>query len=244
MFSGGLEELFLLKGHRVPENLAQQIDKASAYKAALHVVSREVNPDFAPYDVHEWDVRNRFVDVPFKLLQLKALTVMAADVFDIRWDSEERCWVLPIRSPKGELWGYQFRQKGAHPNTQPEGIAKSQTLFGLSAMRRYRDVMVVESPLDAVRCFSIGIPSVATMGMYVSDTQATLLARNFTRVVIAMDNDEAGDRGARVLGHMLDRRRTYHSRLSYHRLGDAKDPGEVEDNVVLLAAWRDARRLF
>lgn len=243
LFSGGLEDLYLLRGQRVPENLSDQIDKASALKA-LRDVTREVDPGFTPYDVHEWDVRHHYADVPDRLLNLKYLTRMAADVFDVRWDSRERCWVLPIRGPKGDLWGYQFRQKGSHPNTQPEGLAKSETLFGLSAMRRHQAVLVVESPLDSVRCYSVGIPSVATLGAYVTDRQAQLLARHFTKVVIGFDNDRAGLQGAAVLGRMLDRHKTYHLTLDYRRLGDAKDPGEVEDDEALRRAWRDANLLF
>jgi DNA primase len=86
-------------------------------------------------------------------------------------------------------------------------------------------VAVVESPLDVVRLAALDIPAVATYGAYVSKAQVALLIEHFERLVLALDDDEAGrqqtDRLYRPLARLMPVRRvTFYG---------AKDPGDTPD---------------
>jgi hypothetical protein len=154
---------------------------------------------------------------------------------------------MPIRSPAGALWGAQYRRVGS-VMTRPTGIQKSQTLFGLSAISQYDEAVLVESPLDAVRLYGLGIPAVASLGAWVSDDQVQLLARNFGTVYLALDNDKAGRQGASFASQALRRRGAAVIPWSYTGMTDedgrkAKDPGDAADDEMLWAAWQRTRRM-
>ena len=52
-------------------------------------------------------------------------------------------------------------------------------------------IVVVESPLDAARLYSLGYPAMALAGSKTTETQEQLLS-GFDRVIFALDNDTAG----------------------------------------------------
>ena len=86
--------------------------------------------------ISDWSLLNLMADVPDRLLALRHLQRAAVDAYGVRWELERRCWVLPIREPSGALLGAQYRQKG-NVYTDPEGMSKSSTLFGLSCMSQH-----------------------------------------------------------------------------------------------------------
>jgi len=195
----------------------------------------------------EFSLTHLLAAVPDKLLALRQLCRSAVDFFQIRYDRDTREWVLPIRSPGGILWGAQYRRVGS-VLTRPTGIQKSQTLFGLSAIQRYDEAVLVESPLDAVRLYGCGIPAVASLGAWVSAEQIQLLARNFGTVYMAMDNDKTGREAAGFATEALRRRGAAVIPWRYEGLVDedgkrAKDPGDVATDEMLWAAWERTRRM-
>lgn len=195
----------------------------------------------------EWSLAHLLAAVPDKLLALRKLLRHAIDFFQVRYDKEAREWVMPIRSPAGALWGAQYRRVGS-VMTRPTGIQKAQTLFGLSAIDRYDEAVLVESPLDAVRLYGCGIPAVASLGAWVSDEQVQLLSRNFGTVYMALDNDKAGRQGASFATQALRRRGAAVIPWRYDGMTDedgrkAKDPGDAAHDEMLWAAWERTRRM-
>jgi len=183
----------------------------------------------------DWALSHLLTDVPERLLLLRHLRREAVDVYGVRWELERKCWVLPIREPSGALMGAQYRQKG-NVYTDPEGMSKSTTLFGLSSMKEHDRCVLVESPLDAVRLYGLGIPAVASLGSWVSDAQARLLARTFSLVYAALDNDKAGQEGTERVS------------LSIRKMGGTtikwqypdptiKDVGDAETDTEVLEMW-------
>jgi hypothetical protein len=50
------------------------------------------------------------------------------------------------------LWGWQEKgARGRFFKNQPAGVKKSKTVFGVEILTSTHDLIVVESPLDAVR---------------------------------------------------------------------------------------------
>lgn len=80
-----------------------------------------------------------------------------------------------------------------------KGVGRSSVLLGFDAALAWNDthntrvpfVVLTEGPLDAGR---IGPPAVAMLGKYLSDQQMHLI-KPFKKVIVVMDNDEAGRKG-------------------------------------------------
>jgi len=74
--------------------------------------------------------------------------------------------------------------------------AKNMCLFGIDfVLNKYKEVFIVEGALDCMKCYEIGIPNaVALLGSQLSKWQQDVIVNGFTRVVIMMDNDQAGER--------------------------------------------------
>jgi len=143
--------------------------------------------------------------------------------------------------------GAQYRQKGA-VYTLPEGMEKRHTLFGYHQARPFDYCAVVESPLDAVRLFQVGVPAVSSLGAWVSAEQVRLLARNFSTVYAALDNDKAGAQGVEILTAGLRKHGCAVVPWDYTGLVDAegnpaKDVGDVASDAALVASWDRTRWL-
>ncbi len=175
---------------------------------------------------------------PSSALRRRHLSCEAAAQYEVRWEAVDRAWVLPLRAPTGELLGWQLKaSRGEGCLNYPPGIPKSSTLFGLrAATNSSRHLVVVESPLDAVRLASAGIAGgVATMGGSLSRPQLTLLQRHADRVTLALDADDAGRRGALAVLQALRGPVV----VALTGFGDtAKDPGDVADDEDLRALFR------
>ena len=138
-----------------------------------------------------------FIEPPSYALRSRGLTQDAAYLHEILWDSLRDNWIIPIRDPETKkLLGWQEKgYTGRYFRNQPQGVQKSVSLFGYD---KYTggDMILVESPLDVVRLESIGISGcVASFGSYVSNEQIQLL-KSADRLIIAMDNDDAGNAAA------------------------------------------------
>ncbi len=202
-----------------------------------------------PY-LNDWGMTNVLVDVPTQLLEFRRLMRAAIDAYQVRWHPDTRVWVLPLREPdSGEFMGAQLRRTGS-VLTMPAGLAKGTTMFGYREMYRYDYTVLVESPLDAVRLFGLGIPAIASLGAWVSEEQVTLMARAYAAVYVALDNpeiDKAGREGAERCSAMLRKKGCAAIPFRYDGLLDdegkpAKDPGDVVSDDALLTAWASTQR--
>lgn len=245
-YKGNLTSLLVDLTGAAPVDLEQALQEQSLLRQWEQV--REQPEQLAPIlpGLSEFALRNTMRDVPEALLKLRRLRRPAIDRYGVRWDPNTKHWILPIRSPGGELLGAQYRRKG-YVLTQPEGMQKSHTLFGYSEMVPFDAVTLVESPLDAVRLFGLGIPAVSSLGAWVSSDQVRLLARCFTTVYVALDDDAAGQQGAEILNAGLRKFGTAAVPWKYEGLTDdegqqVKDVGDVDSDESLLASWDRTRR--
>lgn len=233
-YKGTLTSLLTDLGHPPEEDLEIELRKQSFLRKMAEKSPEEILTPVLPL-INDWALRNIFLDVPQRLLDTRHLQRAAVDVYGVRWDRERKCWVLPIRDQKGALMGAQFRQKGNFFN-DPEGMQRNAYVFGLAQMKAHDHVAVVESPLDAVRLYGLGIPAVSTLGAWVSDKQAQLLARNFTRLYLAFDNDRAGQEANARLFPQL-RKLGVAPVMWYYSNTNEKDVGDVETDEEVVAMW-------
>ena len=196
-------------------------------------------------DLTDWTLRNVLRSVPDRLLRFRRLKRWAIDRYEVRWNHDTKQWVLPVRTPAGKLIGAQYRQKG-NVLTLPKGMEKSVTLFGYSAMTQYDQVALVESPLDAVRLYGHGIPAVSSLGSWVSEDQVRLLARAFSTVYLALDDDKSGHQGMDFVAPYLRRHGSAVVYWNYTGLVDedgnrAKDVGDASEKALMMS-WYHTRR--
>ncbi len=171
-----------------------------------------------------------FTTPPEAARRKRGLTLEACEKFGVRWDLTRRCWILPIRTAEGQLLGWQEKSK-RHFRNYPDGVSKGETLFG-AHIDFDGPLVLVESPLDAVRLYSAGIEGGrATFGAHVSREQMSLALGTADTIVLAQDNDAAG-RSARAKLYYAYRCKG--SVLKYWHYLDtgAKDPGEMTDEEI------------
>lgn len=172
----------------------------------------------------------RFSPPPKWALRRRHLSPEACDLYGVRWNFNSESWILPIRNPTDNaLLGWQEKSEVDRMfRNYPLGVKKSGTLFGYQAFTGGR-MVVVESPLDAVRIQSDGIAgAVATYGAIVSKLQLLLMSAA-DEVVFALDNpfkDAAGRKSSIEL--LKDTQGVLRSvRFFNYNDVDAKDPGDM-----------------
>lgn len=205
-------------------------------ESGLDRLQQSITPDedVTTRPTPDMDTFRRFTEVPEQLLRHRGLDPDTAFRYGVRWDAEERRWIIPIVAPNGDLWGWQAKAKGYFRNV-PTGVTKSHTLFGLGQCRT-PTVLLVESPLDVIRIASMRLGyqmcAVASYGSHVSAEQLKLLVEKADKLVIALDNDESGICGAERVSRNCPRPRNGIEFLRYEHT-TAKDIGDMTyDEIV------------
>lgn len=203
------------------ELLSKQLDEAK--KTYIHL------PKLVPMSEARLAI---FKDVPEWAAKDRGISVEACKEYGVLWRDTDSTWVLPIRSvDHKKLLGWQ--EKGHISRrffNRPPGIPKSKTLFGIDIWSPGQ-MIVVESPLDAVKLKSLGISGgVATCGAIVSPDQIEIMRRAET-LVIAMDNDPAGTKASNFL---LDSFRKLGIECWFFNYGDSdkKDIGDLTPDQI------------
>jgi hypothetical protein len=138
---------------------------------------------------------------PLHMCDLKDVDMEVVERYNVRWDPSGKCWMFPVYSFDHVLLGWQEKSKGYFMNV-PKKMQKSESLFGYRTIRG-GTVVVVESPLDAMRFATYGHQAVATYGSFVSDAQIDALQDQASTVILAFDNDDAGDHAMHHVGTKL-----------------------------------------
>lgn len=179
----------------------------------------------------DWLSYSRFSEVPSSYLYNRNLDANATRKHGVRWDAVNKAWVIPIVSPMGDLMGWQSKKVDWVRN-YPIGVKKSHTLFGIEKFAS-KTAVLVESPLDVIRMSNVleDVQGLATFGAFVSTEQVKLLNSVASRVVIAMDNDEAGLKANKSLFKTLPRFDKGVLWLNYKNT-NAKDIGDMTDEEI------------
>lgn len=161
---------------------------------------------------------------PIRVMDDKDVDQRVAAQFNARWDAKGKCWLLPIYTFDGNLAGWQEKSKGYFMNV-PKKVKKSDSLFGWH-LYRSGPLIVVESPLDAMRFGTYGYRAVATYGSFVSEQQIERI-KIADKVILAFDNDDAGDHATEQMVRAL---RPVHGHIRVFKYPpDTRnsDPGEL-----------------
>jgi hypothetical protein len=172
-------------------------------------------------------------EAPDWALEARHLDRESVDHYGVRWSTKRESWIIPVRAPNGDLMGWQekWEKKRRFINT-PKEMVKSLTLFGYCEFPIGEPAVVLESPLDVLRLFTIGYEGgLATMGSSVSQAQKRLLIECTEELVEALDNDKAGRQAAAELVDPTVRKLLHVRHFNYGR-SDEKDIGTMDAALV------------
>lgn len=162
----------------------------------------EVTPDFFPYE------RGRTHQLMFD----RGFTGPTLRRWDVGWlcakhtPMGREAVIIPVDF-KGQRLGLIYRYVEGKPKYQHPGIPTKRILFGWDLLIPDPPyIVVVEGPLDAMWLDQIEHPAVALLGSHVSKTQADLLISRTRSVVLALDSDEAGQKGIAAALPLLESR--------------------------------------
>lgn len=184
----------------------------------------------------------QFVPVPDEQLRRRKLSAKSCAYYDVCWDSDLKSWITPIRlGVGGVLIGWQVKNQHYFDNF-PEAVPKSMTLFGLNKFEPGSVAILVESPLDVVKLHTEGFDGgLSPFGVAVSDDQMRLLLGLTEDVVLALDNDDNGERWTRRIitgdrGPKKPRGIAWATKFNMtvfnYEKTDAKDPGEMTGDEI------------
>lgn len=173
-----------------------------------------------------------FVEPPSEALLSRGLSNNAARYYEVLWDARNSNWITVIRDHHGKLMGWQEKgYSSRYFRNYPTGVQKSLSLFGYSQFNG-GDMIVVESPLDVVRLASVGIlGGVSTYGSAVSKEQFKLV-RSASKIIFAMDNDDAGRASSLDLLHMCQESGAEAYFFNYSHT-DMKDIGAMSKDEIV-----------
>ncbi len=219
------------------------------------------------YAPESWDALIRYMaDRDVKAIELVSAGLAVEREGGGSYDRFRDRLIFPIHDKDGRVIGFGGRAMGeAQPkylNTPQTAVFdKGSNLYALhlaqDAIRRTRDVIVVEGYMDAIAAHQFGFENaVASMGTALTSAQVRLVRRSVDRILLALDSDAAGQmatiRGLDVLREGLvdtDRptadaaglvrfERTLKTDIRIVRLPRGKDPDELIRKDV--DAWTKA----
>lgn len=185
---------------------APEAGHARTYLASRHLEPETWQQFQLGYAPNEWRALSAYLlERGYTLEDLVAAgVVVVQEGREVHYDRFRNRLVIPIRDRRGQVVAFGAR---ALDDSQPKYLNSPQTLlfdkgrllFGLDsareAIRATGRAVVVEGYMDVLMARQHGIENVvATMGTALTEAHLTLLARLTSRLVLALDADEAGDR--------------------------------------------------
>lgn len=142
---------------------------------------------------------------------------------------------IPVRDQYDRL----VMMSGRDPNPESKqkykhwwGCNKGAMLYNLNNYKKAQTTImwIVEGFACVWRAYEFGLNNVvAIMGNMMSRQQAEMVMSNATDVIIALDNDEAGQKGVTtVIKHLKDYVNLYTVKLNYKDIADYTDKDEFD----------------
>ncbi|GAB4147359.1 MAG: DNA primase [Patescibacteria group bacterium] len=154
---------------------------------------------------------------------------------------------IPLMNQKDQVVGFTGRVLLDEPNRpkylnspQTPWFNKSELLFGLNLARKVlyqkRELMLVEGQMDVISCFKFGLNNaIASSGTSITERQVQIIAKLVPTLILALDNDQAGQIAARKVFIMATQAGLKVNRVII--------PSEFKDLDETLTAGVDPRNL-
>lgn len=146
----------------------------------------------------------------FEYLKRRALPSWIIDAYKLGFDPEDGVVLFPVRDMSGKVAFYKGRSLVGKHFYNAKDIDKTSQIFGLYEILAEgkaspeSEIWITESEIDALSLIGQERLAIALMGSHISEAQCRELENTpFRRFVLALDNDEAGRKGAAQIKRLL-----------------------------------------
>lgn len=196
-------------------DLVKQITKRNDFEA-LRLISKsmieslenfdeqleEILKDNESFVEYPQDIQNRLLNNMKTLedgkiyMHHRGFTDETIDYFNVGYSANKSMVTVPVHSPDGIMVGFIGRSVKEKRFKNSDRLPTSRTFFNLHrAKKTSSTVIITEASFDAMRIHQSGFPNVvATMGGHMNPIKYELINRNFTKIIIATDFDDASER--------------------------------------------------
>lgn len=147
-------------------------------------------------------------------LHKRGLSGWLIDAYKLGFDPEDGVVLFPVRDLSGKVAFYKGRSLVGKHFYNAKDIDKTSQIFGLYELCNGRfsqgiatpesEIWITESEIDALSLIDYGKFAIAIMGSHISEAQCKEFENTpFRRFVLALDNDEAGRKGAAQIKRLL-----------------------------------------
>ena len=163
----------------------------------------------------------------------RKLTGRSINYFDIGFEKETNCITFPVKDLEGKVVFFYRRSVNSKFFVNIIDTPRGEYLYGLfqayQNMDKFicKELWICESPIDAITAWQHGKLCVAAFTTSITEIQIELLKQfPFRKLVIATDNDQAGDLAYKKIYKALKSFKLI-ERLSFPK--DRKDLNEFND---------------
>ena len=165
-------------------------------------------------------------------MYIRGLTDDIIEQFDIGYDRENECITFPVKDLRGNVKWIQSRNVNYKQYKIPSKIVKTDYLYGAyeCIVNEVKQAYIVESPLNALTLWKYNIPAIALFGTGGGNQYELLASLPIRHYVLALDNDEAGRKGSRILVSKLKDKKVL-SKVVYN---DNRDINDLQEECMQL----------
>lgn len=180
---------------------------------------------------------------PHPYLSSRGISEEVQRLFGTGYSTRHRAVTIPWHNVDGTLANVKFRRVTEKTFWYVKGgRAIREMIYGLHIVyeRRLTSIVLVESEIDAMYLWTVGIPAIAVGGSAFSDEKAELLRKSpVEELRIATDNDEAG---AKLKAQVCDKMAGYCELYDVVIPEQYKDMNDVKSVEEVRRIVEDARR--
>ena len=174
---------------RVISTAAKSIDFASRIEKDIQVKEEFLQFDNELIDRLHNDLLSS--DKAIAYFKTRNIELDAIKKFKLGYSPKQDMVTVPIYSHTDICVGFVGRSVEGKSFKNSTGLPRNKVLFNLNNVK-FSDIVIVESSFDAIRLWQLNIPAIATLGANIGKNQINLINKYATRLILAMDQDEAG----------------------------------------------------
>jgi DNA primase len=194
-------------------------------------------PEYSDFDQNVLDRLHSQMDDRGRLyLNGRGISDESIDHFKLGYSASQDMVIVPVHSPDGIPVGLVGRSIEGKSFKNSTGLPRNKTMFNIHRAKRMGGTaIVVESSFDAIRVHQSGYPNVvATLGGSMSKINLNNLNRNFSKIIIMTDADQAGRELGKLIANTLKTKEVLWAHYSNDTLypHDAKDVGDMREEEI------------
>ncbi len=194
-------------------------------------------PEYADFDQSVLDrLHSQINDRSREYLNGRGINDESIDHFKLGYSASQDMVIVPVHSPDGIPVGLVGRSVEGKSFKNSTGLPRNKTMFNIHRARRTSStVIVVESSFDAIRVHQAGYPNViATLGGSMSKINLENINRNFTKVIVMTDADQAGRELGKTIANTLKTKEVLWAHYNNDMLypNNAKDVGDMTEEEI------------